>query len=158
MDLPRNVNGDPEFASVTFKFDAIFNTTGDIPARYSKDIPEVALAKVFAYYDEERLGQRADILDLIHRGANAEAVYIYAPATKDQTINVVLGTGTMRTLIDHPKFGGGSFLVMIENLAATIAASMAQAQQARGGTPPLLVIEAETAPMVAAEARLNETA
>lgn len=148
-DLPRNLNGDPEFASLTIKFDDIFAETGDVPARYSTDVPEVALAKVFAYYGEQHISRHGSTLDLVHKGAQAESIYVYAPATKDQTLNVILGTGTLRTLIDHPKFGRGSFFVMLQKLAVFVASAYDEACKARGGTPPLLLIEAETAVMAA---------
>lgn len=152
--LPKNANGDVEYASIVITLDGSPARDGEHIIQKSvksTQTPEESVVALFNYYGEGRLSLRGDHLDMLHKGAQADTVYVYTPATKQGIVQIILGSGAYRSLIDHADFGRGSNLVADEKLLEVIAGAHDAARKARGATPALLMIEVgqEAAPLSA---------
>lgn len=142
--LPKNAQGDPEYASIVLTLDGSPPHDGEHIIQKSvksTQTPEESVVALFHYYNEGALSLRGDHLDMLHKGAQTDTVYMYTPPTKRGIVQIVIGSGAYRTLIDHKDFGRGSNFVADQKLIEVLARAAQAAEKQRGATPALLMIQ-----------------
>lgn len=134
-NLPTNAAGHPEFASVVLTLDhLLYRDDAHVvqKAVYSTQTAEESLEALFNYYNENHLRRRPDVVEMIGRGFNNEAIYVYV--LKSGVVQAVIGTPALRTVIDEA--GQGSFFLGVDWIIKTVADTAEQLKAQRNGEIP----------------------
>ena len=135
-DLPRNIDGNPEFACVVLTFDHL-TAKGDQHIRnkmlYSTETMPEAITNLLDYYGiiPRAATELARWMELIGEAAKAEynggILVMYAERgnpndanDRGPVIEVLLSTPSYYDLIEHPDFGKGSSLLASDQIIRAV--------------------------------------
>lgn len=142
MTLPTNIDGVAEFASALITLDHLAAQGGDHVIQkmvYSTQYPEESLLALFEYYNEPHINDMESTREIISRGFNSNAVYVYV--TRHGIVQMVMGTATLRLLIDRANFGEASMLTTVAALVGLVGSALETSKEKAGEYPPLTLLE-----------------
>lgn len=144
QNLPMNMNGTPEFASVLITLDHLRARDPDEGIHqkmvYSTQYPEDAVFSLFDYYKEPQVKTMPSTSEIISRGFGQRSVYVYV--NRHGVVQLAMSTATLRDLIDYAGFGGDSMFMTVNALIAAAEQVLEAGYAAHGGVyPPLSLMQ-----------------